>query len=546
MTRILWFVALGIIHKVQALARGQAGLCLTLAFSLAAFAGGQAALANGGEISLRDPSQVTKVRLVLDKSRTIRTGRSFKEALVANPAIADVVPLTNHTLYVVGKQIGMTRLTMLDEEKRMLGVVEIEVSYDIGALRKEIRRSVPGADIRIRPANGRLLLSGSVGDKMALARIIDITEQFTANCSDVRGEPAAGPKPKSGAKAATQGNQQVISLQVSAAPRQAPKKRRKCFSNAISVRAAQQVLLEVRFVEAQRDAGREFGLSWDAQTNRFTGQTGVIPSINSPLVRNFPSSNVAFPFGFFVTQLLNNGNSADMIIQALEQKGLARRLAEPNLVALSGDTANFLAGGEFPFPIQSDNNKITIEFKKFGVGLAFTPTVLGNGQINLKIQPEVSDLDPNNTLQVNQISIPSLVVRRASTTVELRDGQSFAIAGLLQTKHNKQLHQLPWVGQVPVLGALFRSSSYSKEESDLVIIVTPRLVKPVGPGNKKLITPLDGKVASNDRDFFLRGKGEVKKHWPAKYGHILDFGGGWATAAAKPTSKEPSGHASYK
>jgi pilus assembly protein CpaC len=218
-------------------------------------------------------------------------------------------------------------------------------------------------------------------------------------------------------------------------------------------------------------------------------------------------------------------------------------------VVLSGDTANFLAGGEFPIPVPQSSSgtddakstAITIEYKKFGVGLAFTPTVLADGQINLKIEPEVSDLDPRKSIFLGSgFVVPALVVRRANTTVELRDGQSFAIAGLLQTKHAKDLHQLPWLGEVPVLGPLFRSASYEKEESDLVIIVTPRLVRPAVPG-QKLQTPFDQKLASNDRDYFLKGRMEVPKHFPAPYGHVLDVHGEWA-----PTTIKEVVHAPYK
>jgi pilus assembly protein CpaC len=222
--------------------------------------------------------------------------------------------------------------------------------------------------------------------------------------------------------------------------------------------------------------------------------------------------------------VLAGGTTADIFVKALEEKGLARRLAEPNLVALSGDTASFLAGGEFPFPVSAENDKISVEFKKFGIGLAFTPTVLSAGQINLKIEPEVSELDASNFIRVSKdVEIPTLIVRRASTTVELRDGQSFAIAGLLQSNHIKNQRQLPWLGDVPVLGALLRSSAWQKKETDLVIIVTPRLVKPRVPG-QKLVTPLDSHVPSNDKEFFLDGRQEVKVGRPApQTGHIIDW-----------------------
>jgi pilus assembly protein CpaC len=192
-------------------------------------------------------------------------------------------------------------------------------------------------------------------------------------------------------------------------------------------------------------------------------------------------------------------------------------------VALSGDTASFLAGGEFPFPVQASHDRITVEFKKFGVGLAFTPTVLGDGLINLKIEPEVSEIDPTNTIRISDTEIPGLIVRRAATTLELRDGQSFALAGLLQTTNFADQREVPWIGQVPVLGTLFKSAAYQRKETDLVIIVTPRLIKPARPGDK-IATPLDGRVAANDIEFFLKGQQEIKvDRTPPLTGHILDL-----------------------
>src|SRR5262249_44413080 len=216
------------------------------------------------------------------------------------------------------------------------------------------------------------------------------------------------------------------------------------------------------------------------------------------------------PFGSLVATLLGKGVRADLLIQALEERCVARRLAEPNLVALSGDTASFLAGGEFPFPIQGQLNQVSIEFKKFGVGLAFTPTVLANGMINLKIEPEVSQLDPTNTISIGGVTIPSLIVRRASTTVELRDGQSFAIAGLLQANSSTAANQLPWIADVPILGALFRSAQYQKNETDLAIIVTPRLVRPARP-TEMVATPFDSSLPANDADLSLNAQHEIPK-----------------------------------
>src|SRR4029077_12302921 len=240
------------------------------------------------------------------------------------------------------------------------------------------------------------------------------------------------------------------------------------------------------------------------------------------------------PFGTVavIGGLLAHRVPGDAVINALEGRDGARRLGEPNLVALSGDTASFLAGGEFPFPVSSSLGQVSIEFKRFGVGLAFTPTVLSDGVINLKVEPEVSQLDPTNVIQAAGTTIPSLIVRRANTTVELRDGQSFAIGGLLQSMSQTDQKQLPWLGDVPVLGALARSASYQKKETDLVIIITPRLVRPARP-DQHLRPPLEDSTPANDPEFFLLGQAEITEPMknrlkgridgsPALIGHILD------------------------
>jgi pilus assembly protein CpaC len=232
-----------------------------------------------------------------------------------------------------------------------------------------------------------------------------------------------------------------------------------------------------------------------------------------------------------------------VLITSLEEKGVVRRLAEPNLVTLSGDTARFLAGGEFPVPVAATTQggipTVTIEFKKFGVELAFVPTVLSRGVINLRVEPSVSELDPTVGTTVSGTTVPGLTKRDARVTVELRDGQSFAIAGLLQTRNAKNIEQVPWLGSVPVLGALFRSSAFVQNESDLVIIVTPRLVAPAVPG-QPLPSPADARINGNDVDFFLNGQPELKKRYTdyvaaggelkGPYGHIVvpDYNGNGA------------------
>lgn len=423
---------------------------------------------------------VVNLRVNVNKAETLSAMDSFSEVLVGNPEIADVVALTSRSLYVLGKKVGMTGISLLSADKRVMAVINVEVAYDVPALRARIREHVPDANVDVSSVNGTILLTGSVPDSMALSKVMAIAEQV------------------------------------------APK----AVTNAMSVRGSQQVLLEVRFVEANRDSARSIGVGWEVLGNRFGGISGLPLSGGTAETGGFPLVGLAggaTPFGVAVARLLDGGNTADVLIQALEERGLARRLAEPNLVALSGDTASFLAGGEFPFPVQANFDKITIEFKKFGVGLAFTPTVLGDGLINLKIEPEVSELDPNSSITVNGTEIPGLVVRRAQTTLELRDGQSFALAGLLQTTNFTKQNQLPWIGQVPVLGALFSSNAFQKKETDLVIIVTPKLVKPARPGDR-LATPHDGRVPANDLEFFVKRQQEIKVDRPRPLqGHILDL-----------------------
>jgi pilus assembly protein CpaC len=419
---------------------------------------------------------VVQLQVTVDKAETVATDKDFSDVLVGNAQTADVVALTSKTLYVLGKKVGTTSVTLLSADKKVMGIVNVEVTYDVEGLRRRLKENIPNSGIVVSSVGSKILLSGTVRDSVSLSKAMSLAEQIA---------PQA-------------------------------------VTNALSVRGSQQVLLEVRFVEADRESSRELGVGWDVFGKRINAVSGVtgVASGGVPLF-GLASNNV--PFGAAIARLLDGGTKADAIVQALEQRGLARRLAEPNLVALSGDTASFLAGGEFPFPVAADNNRITVEFKKFGVGLAFTPTVLDDALINIKIEPEVSELDPTTTLRVEGVEIPSLIIRRAQTTIELRDGQSFAIAGLLSANNFKTQKQLPWIGEVPVLGTLFRSAAFQKKETDLVIIVTPHLVKPARPG-ERLVTPLDGRVSSNDREFFLRGEQEVKVGRPQDlHGHILDL-----------------------
>ncbi|BCH33030.1 pilus assembly protein CpaC [Mesorhizobium sp. L-8-10] len=428
--------------------------------------------------------RVHRVFIPISQSVTIQVNANLGDIVIADNRIADAQPMTDRTLYVIGKGVGTTSVNLFSEDKRSLGVIEVEVGVDVDDMAIAIRQVAPKSRITIGSVNGKVRLGGRVKDGATLAKILEVAQQY--------------------------GPDTVI--------------------NSVEVEDSQQVNLEVRVLEVSRNAGRELGVSWFVSTDE-PERAGGLPAgaVIGTLAGNFVTGNS--PFATIIANVIDAGVNVDVIIRALEDKRLARRLAEPNLTALSGETASFLAGGEVPIPVAQENDTITIEFKDFGVKLDFTPIVLEGGKINLRLNPEVSEVDPTNTIRTRDIEIPSFITRRASTVVELRDGQSFAIAGLLQSTGRKLQSQVPWLSQVPVIGALFRSSSYIKNETDLVIIVTPRLVRPAKPG-QQVATPLDKTRPANDPEFFLLGQLEVTRDMVRRYelgdgvvgpyGHMLD------------------------
>ena len=323
--------------------------------SLPAMAGSDAARA--AIIDIGGGKQTVQVRVSTGKSENVHTEIGFVDVVVGDPEIADVVPLTDHSLSILGKKIGTTRVSVYADGKRLAGVFDIEVSYDTVQLSAELARRFPLAQIKVSTVNGRIMLSGNALDAVTVDKAVTIARQF---------------------------GHEVI--------------------NSISVLQSQQVLLEVRFVEISRTAARELGIQWNVVGQNINATIGTASLLSG-----------STPFGSVMANLLRSGTKVDAVIQALEERDVARRLAEPNLVALSGDTASFLAGGEFPFPVAAQLGQITVDWKRFGVGLAFTPTVLGNGLINLKIEPEVSQLDPSNVIQIGGLSVPSLIVRRRAS-----------------------------------------------------------------------------------------------------------------------------------
>ena len=357
-----------------------------------------------------------------DKSMAFRLTFPVGQVVVAQPDVVELVATTDQSFYIRGKSLGVTNLLVYDRQHRLMQVIDVRVGYDIDSLQADLNTALPKEHIIAANFAGGVLLSGEASSMIAAGRAEEIAERY------------------------------------------APK----AVQSDLSIKADEQVMVEVRVLEASRSALKEMGFNLNAsETTGFSlvsGQNGLI-------------SNSA-PMGTIGLTGKIGSVSIDATLQALEQKGVLRTLAKPNLVAMSGQEASFLAGGEFPYPIPGALGQVSIEFKPFGVKLNVTPEVQPNGQIRLKVAPEVSAIDPRTRLEINGFNLPALTVRRASTNVSLRSGQSFAIAGLFQQDYQNAVNQIPWASDIPIIGSLFRSSSWKRDETELVIIVTPKLVTP--------------------------------------------------------------------
>ncbi|KRB31115.1 MULTISPECIES: type II and III secretion system protein family protein [Mesorhizobium] len=462
---------------------GAAALSALAALSLSSLA----ADAADRFIDVSNPS-VHRVFLPMSQSVTLQVNANLGDIVVGDEKIADAQPMTDRTLYVIGKGAGTTTVNLFSTDKRSLGVIQVEVGVDVSDMAQAIRQVAPKSRIEIGSVNGRVRLAGHVKDGATLAAIMEVAQQY--------------------------GPDAII--------------------NSVIVDDSQQVNLEVRVLEAKRNSGRDLGVSLKSTNGSGTTKVGTgIAAVDEnkevlgsgALLSNLLSNST--PFGALLTRVIDSNIKVDLYIEALEAKGVVRTLANPNLTTLSGEQASFNAGGEVPIRSLDKDGQINIVYKQFGVNLLFTPVVLDDGKIHMNLAPEVSDLNGFTTA-----GDPIFTNRKLSTVVELRDGQSFAVGGLLSSKTTKLQNQVPWLGQVPVIGTLFRNSSSQKEETELVVIVTPHIVRPVKPG-EQLATPFDKTRPANDPEFFVLGQLEVNKDMIRKYetgdgvtgpyGHMLDF-----------------------
>lgn len=419
------------------------------------------------------PARSEALELTVGQVRTLSLPAPASAAVVADPKVADVQVPAPSRLFLFGKAPGRSTVQVLGAGGRVLASHEVTVLPDVTRLREELA-SVPGA--RVSLAGSAIVLEGDVATPLEAARLAALALA------------AAGGKPEG-----------VL--------------------NRLNVTMTSQVNLRVRVAEVSRTLAREIGFNFDIfgtvggfNLGLATGRPIVGPT--GDLVR---ATGGASSFG-----LTRRTDSLDMnaVIDALEEQGLVSILVEPNLTARSGETASFLSGGEFPIPVNQNLNNVVIEFKRFGVALDFTPTVLDGGRISLKVRPEVSELNPTASVEIRDIRVPGLSVRRAETTVDLASGQSFAIAGLLRANASNNVRSIPLLGDIPVLGALFRSTRFQRQETELVIIVTPYLVAPAqSPAAFEI--PNSAVVAASDVGRLLGGR-IVRRNAADPTGFILE------------------------
>jgi len=422
------------------------------------------------------------ISVTVDQASVLQSRVGISELSLANPRIADVAVLSDSSLYVLGRAPGRTTLTLIGLDNQLVANVEIRVTPDLSEFKERLSDILPGETIEVRTAGAGIVLSGRVSGARKVSQALELAEQYAPDN----------------------------------------------VTNLMTVGGSQQVMLKVRFAEVSRTVSQNLGLGLgitDAD-GRFVGVFGNATA-PAPLIGH-DNAIVGISSAGQLGALFQLGDiGIEIAIDALESEGLLRTLAEPNLVALSGEGAEFLAGGEYPVPVINEEGSVSVEFKPFGIQLAFTPTVVDEDLINLQLAATVSSI--NNDIAVTGgggISVNGLSTRSTQTTVEMRDGQSFAIAGLLQDDFTDSISQVPLLGDLPVLGALFRSTEYRRQQTELVILITPYLVSPTD--GQLLSLPTDRVQIPNERELFLLGQtvggadAVAAQDFEGEYGYVLE------------------------
>jgi len=411
----------------------------------------------------------TGLTLATGTGRLLRLNRDAATVFVADPTVADVQVPTANAIFVLGKKAGTTTVYALDRSGAPILERTVHVSHNLVELQQILEQRFPSLHLVLKSAPGSLMMSGNVANTQEIAAITQTLQPYLVNKENL--------------------------------------------INQLTLSSPTQVNLRVRIAEVQRTVLQQIGINWSALgssggllSGRSTYTNGTTSGINGTTYSLSSNSG-------YMAVLGNVANGHGAVIDMLDKESLITTLAEPNLTTVSGETASFLAGGEYPVPVaqsssgSSSSSAITVQYKDYGVGLNFTPTVLANDRINLKVRPEVSELDSSTSVTTNGITIEGLSVRRVETTVELASGQSFVIGGLLQNNVKDVLSQLPGLGNLPILGKLFSSTDYQNSKSELVVIVTPYLVRPVGPG--QLQTPLDSLQNPSNVESLLQKKAQL-------------------------------------
>lgn len=444
------------------------------------------------------------------RSELMTTSAPMGEVIVADPAVADIYVHGRNKVSVIGKMVGTTTVRIFDQKSHLLRSANVVVTYDLPAIRKAMRDFLPYERIGVNMVSTRVALTGEISSAEAAKTAIELAEQYVSiTAEEIKGKREVGE----------------------------PGTERSPIINLMKITSGQQVMLRIRVGEIQRSAVKNLGVGMRAFK---TGSSGFI--IGAGPARDAQAAGAAVPldptsfnsFLFGGDSYLSGGLTKvggnfglGVQLEALERKGLFKVLAEPNLVALSGEQAEFLAGGEFPIPVPQDQETVTIEYKPFGVAVKFTPIVLSENRIRVQVQPEVSEVSTERAIEIAGFSAPSFNTRRASTTVELAPGESFMIAGLIKDSLVSQIDQLPGASEIPILSSLFRSTSFQRNETELIIAVTPYIVDPLKSGDVKLPTD-DFRPASFIEGIFFGalaaqpGIGEEKPSLEGPSGYMTD------------------------